>query len=130
MGPRGREFDSRTQHLFFNTYLMFLLNMESTGNLHRVHGESSRSPHGVHGESSWSPHGVHEILLEESPWSPCGLVDSMESPCGLLEMLNVVLLKSMESPQSPHGVCGNVWGSVKYSQLVFQSQSVPYRVAA
>ena len=22
-------------------------------------------------------------------------------------MLNVVLLKSMESPQSPHGVCGN-----------------------
>ena len=22
VGPRGREFDSRTQHLFFNTYLM------------------------------------------------------------------------------------------------------------
>ena len=56
-------------------------------------------------ESTGIPHGVHETLFEESPWSPCVL----------LEMLNVVLLKSMESPQSPHGVCGNVWGSVKYS---------------
>ena len=33
-----------------------------------------------------------------------GVHKSMESPCGLLEMLNVALLKSMESPQSPHGV--------------------------
>ena len=59
-------------------------------------------------ESTGIPHGVHETLLEESPWSPCGL----------LEMLDVVLLKSMESPQSPHGLhgdCGNMWGSVKYS---------------
>ena len=31
------------------------------------------------------------------------------SPHGLLEMLNVVLLKSMESPQSPHGLHGDSW---------------------
>ena len=50
-------------------------------------------------------------------------MDSPWSPCGLLEMLDVVLLKSMKSPQrphgespwSPHGVCENMWGSVKYS---------------
>ena len=31
------------------------------------------------------------------------------SPCGLLEMLDVVLLKSMESPHSPHGLHGDSW---------------------
>ena len=36
-------------------------------------------------------------------------MDSPWSPCGLLEMLNVVLLKSMESPQSPHGLHGDSW---------------------
>ena len=40
---------------------------------------------------------------------------------GLLEMLNVVILKSMESPQSPHGVCGNMWESVKYSSNCIQT---------
>jgi hypothetical protein len=109
--------------------------MESTGNLHEVHGESSRSPRRVFTESSRSPRGVFMESMKyslRSPhgvpvdlWTPRGLhMDSMESPCGLLEMLNVFLLKSMESPQSPHGespwsphgVCENVWGSVKYSQ--------------
>jgi hypothetical protein len=52
-----------------------------------------------------SPHGVPVDL-----WTPWGLhMDSMESPCGLLEMLNVFLLKSMESPQSPHGLHGDSW---------------------
>ena len=53
-------------------------------------------------------------------------MDSMESPCGLLEMLDVVLLKSMESPQSPHGVCGNVWGSVKYSRKVISDRGLQF----
>jgi hypothetical protein len=42
-----------------------------------------------------------------SPWGLHG--DSPWSPCGLLEMLNVVLLKSMESPQSPRGLHGDSW---------------------
>ena len=43
--------------------------------------------------------GVHETLFEESPWSLHGV--STKTPWRLME--------------SPHGVCGNVWGSVKYS---------------
>ena len=103
--------------------------MESTGNLHGVH----KSLHRVHGESSWSPHGVHEIQLEESPWSPCGLVDSTGTPHGLSmesmwtvgkaecspAKIHGVSTKSSWTPwrvmESPHGVPMNVWGSVKYS---------------
>ena len=69
-------------------------------------------------DSSWSPWAVHGLFLW-SPWNTvCGVpMDSPWCPCGLLEMLNVVLLKSIESPQSPQGVCGNVGGSVKYSMI-------------
>ena len=67
--------------------------MESTGSPHGVHEESMkhclRCPHGVH-KSMRTTWGLHM----DSPWSPCAL----------LEMLDVVLLKSMESPQSPHGL--------------------------
>ena len=66
--------------------------MESTGIPHGVHEtlfEASTSPCRLHGDSTWTLHGVHV------------------GHC----------LKSMESPQSPHGACGNMWGSVKYSVL-------------
>ena len=59
--------------------------------------ESTGSPWVVFMESTGSPHAVHE----EST--------SPRSPCGLLEMLDVVLLKSMESPQSPHGLHADSW---------------------
>ena len=62
------------------------------------------SPHGVLVESLWSPHSPHR-LHEDSTWS-------------LWRLLGTSRKCSHRFPWSPHGVHGNVWGSVKYSQSV------------
>ena len=63
-------------------------------------------------ESMWtignvecSPPKIHGVSTKSS-WTPWRL---MESPHGVL------METHGESSWSPHGVCGNVWGSVKYS---------------
>ena len=65
--------------------------------------------------------GVHETLFEESPWSPQVHVDSTGTPHGL-SMESMWTIGNAEcSPPKIHGVCGNVWGSVKYSSNCIQT---------
>ena len=70
--------------------------------------------------------GVHETLFEESPWSPQVHVDSMGTPHGLsMESMWTsgnaecsppkIHGVSTKSSWTPHGVYGNMWGSVKYT---------------
>ena len=64
-------------------------------------------------ESSRNPWGVHGLLM----WSPQVHVDSTGTPHGL-SMESMWTIGNAEcSSAKIYGVCGNVWGSVKYSQF-------------
>ena len=69
---------------------------------HGVH-YISESVYGLHVDCRKYSHKIHGLLMDCTPSAHGVLMESMSTRCGL--------------HTSAHGVHGNVWGSVKYSEM-------------